>query len=560
MITVEALSLTYDDQVAPALVVPRLHISEGELALVVGPTGSGKSALLGALNGLVPHFTGGSLAGRVEIAGRDTAAYRPRDLADVIGLVQQDPTASFVTDTVEDEIAYGMELLGFVPSVMRRRVEETLDVLGLADVRHRHLRELSGGQQQRAAIAAVLAAGPEILVLDEPTSALDPVAAEDVLAALARLVHDMALTVVLAEHRLERVIHHADSVILLEDGIATDSLPSAEAMARSSVVPPVVALGRMLGWSPLPLSVRAARRAAAPLREELALLRPVPESLPAKRELKPRRRLLRPRAAETATARPVIADIRDLDVRRGDALAVQRLSIELHPGEITALMGRNGSGKSTLLWSLVGQLAPERGSMRIGGVDPRTVDPARRVRRVGLVPQDPMTLLYAETAGQECRAADSDMGADPGTAAQLLARIAGTIDPARHPRDLSEGQRLSLALAIVLASAPPLLLLDEPTRGLDYSAKARLVTLLRGLAEAGHAVVAATHDVELAADVATRVVLLADGNIVADDESAAVLAGSTAYAPQVARVCHPLGYLTVQQVASDLDDNERSRS
>lgn len=560
MITVEALSFTYHEHSPPALVVPRLHIDEGELALVVGATGSGKSTLLGALNGLVPHFTGGTLAGRVEIAGRDTAAYRPRDLADVIGLVQQDPSASFVTDTVEDEIAYGMEVLGFVPTVMRRRVEETLDVLGLAEVRRRHLRELSGGQQQRVAIAAVLAAGPEVLVLDEPTSALDPVAAEDVLAALTRLVHDMALTVVLAEHRLERVIHHADSVILIQDGIATDSLPPAEAMARACVVPPVVALGRMAGWSPLPLSVRAARRAAGPLRKELALIPSMPEPLPAAREPKPHRWLPRPRNAEKTTARPVIADIADLDVRRGDVLAVQGLSITLHPGEITALMGRNGSGKSTLLWTLVGQLSPERGTISIGGLDPRTVDPSRRIAQVGLVPQDPMALLYAETVEQECRAADSDMGADPGSTAQLLARIAGPVEPSRHPRDLSEGQRLSLALAIVLAGAPPLVLLDEPTRGLDYSAKSRLVSVLQDLADAGHAIVTATHDVELAAEVATRVVLLADGGVVADDESAAVLARSTAYAPQVARVCHPLGYLTVAQVASDLADRERSGS
>ena len=150
-------------------------IPEGELVLVVGPTGSGKSTLLRCVNGLVPHFSGGTLQGTVTVGGRDTRQHRPRDLADLVGFVVQDPTASFVTDTVEEEIAYGMEALGVDATAMRRRVEETLDLLGLADVRSRPLRDLSGGQQQRVAIGAVLAAGPRILVLDEPTSALDPV-------------------------------------------------------------------------------------------------------------------------------------------------------------------------------------------------------------------------------------------------------------------------------------------------------------------------------------------------------------------------------------------------
>ena len=208
----------------------------------------------------------GRLSGSVVVDGRDTRTHRPRDLADVVGFVVQDPVASFVTDTVEEEIAYGMEAIGVDATAMRRRVEETLDLLGLAELRHRPLQDLSGGQQQRVAIGAVLAAGPRILVLDEPTSALDPVAAEDVLAALHRLVHDLGITVVVAEHRLERVIHHADRVVLLRDGQASPLLDPAEAMRTSTVFPPVIGLGRATGWAPLPLSVRDARRRAVDLR------------------------------------------------------------------------------------------------------------------------------------------------------------------------------------------------------------------------------------------------------------------------------------------------------
>jgi energy-coupling factor transport system ATP-binding protein len=206
VIEFDSVTITYSGASAPTLADVSLTIDEGELVLVVGETGSGKSTFLRAINGLVPHFTGGTVHGRVRVAGRDTSTHHPRDLADVVGVVPQDPMSSFVTDTVEEELAYGMECLGIAPSTMRRRVEETLDLLGLADVRDRALLSLSGGQRQRVAIGAVLTSHPRVLVLDEPTSALDPGAAEEVLATLQRLVHDLGITVVLAEHRLERVL------------------------------------------------------------------------------------------------------------------------------------------------------------------------------------------------------------------------------------------------------------------------------------------------------------------------------------------------------------------
>ncbi|KWX10917.1 cobalt ABC transporter ATP-binding protein, partial [Carbonactinospora thermoautotrophica] len=215
MIRFESVSFRYPDADRPVLQDVHLDVPEGELCLVVGRTGSGKSTLLRAVNGLVPHFSGGVLSGRVVVAGRDTRTHAPRDLADVVGLVGQDPAGMFVTDVVEDELAYGMESLGLPADVMRRRVEEVLDLLGLADLRHRPLATLSGGQRQRVAIGAVLTTHPRVLVLDEPTSALDPPAAEEVLATLTRLVHDLGITVLLAEHRLERVIHYADQVVYL---------------------------------------------------------------------------------------------------------------------------------------------------------------------------------------------------------------------------------------------------------------------------------------------------------------------------------------------------------
>jgi energy-coupling factor transport system ATP-binding protein len=536
VIEFERVSVTYDGAPAPALREATFAVPEGELALVVGRTGSGKSTLLRAINGLVPHFTGGTLSGRVVVAGRDTRLHRPRDLADVVGFVGQDPVSGFVTDTVEDELAYGMESLGFAPDVMRRRVEETLDLLGLADVRDRPLTALSGGQRQRTAIGAALTPHPAVLVLDEPTSALDPQAAEEVLAALQRLVHDLGVTVVMAEHRLERVIQYADRVIEVPG--ATGPVLSgdpATLMATAPVAPPVVQLGRLAGWSPLPLSVRDARRAAAPLRASLNS--PV---------------IRRVRSAAAATG--VLGRAKDLVVRYDRTVALRGVSLEIRAGEVVALMGRNGAGKSTLLNCLVGLVRPGSGSVETSGLTPAVAKPKDVVKAVGLVPQEPADLLYAATVGTECAQADADFRVEAGTCRGLLRRLAPDVTDDTHPRDLSEGQRLCLALAVVLCGAPPLLLLDEPTRGLDYGAKHRLVEILAELAANSHAVVLSTHDVELVAEVATRVAVLADGEIVADGATTNVIAGSPAFAPQVAKILAPLPFLTVGEVAAALEE------
>ena len=526
-------------------------VDEGELVLVVGPTGSGKSTLLRCVNGLVPHFSGGTMTGTVRVDTRDTRTHRPRDLADVVGFVVQDPLASFVTDTVEDELAYGMEILGVDPHAMRRRVEETLDLLGLADVRDRSLGELSGGQQQRVAIGAVLAAGPRVLVLDEPTSALDPVAAEEVLAALHRLVHDLGVTVLLAEHRLERVVHHADRVLLVDDGTVSTPLDPAEAMALSRVHPPVVDLGRRLGWSPLPLSVRDARRRAHDLRQRLAT---ATSPAPTASQATATPTAASPTALDAAAAGAVPASVSRLVVRRGVTQALRGVDLDLARGTVTTVMGRNGAGKSTLFAALAGQVRPTSGLVRVAGLDPTATPPERLVREVGLVPQDPDLLLYADRVAAECAAADAERGLPQGTTRTLLDQLTDGIDDETHPRDLSEGQRLCLALAVVLVGRPGLVLLDEPTRGLDYSAKARLVGVLRDLAAHGHTVAVATHDVELAADVADRVVVLADGEVVADGAARDILVGAPAFAPQVAKVFHPLPYLTVADVVAALGE------
>ncbi|MDT0530273.1 ATP-binding cassette domain-containing protein [Micromonospora sp. DSM 115977] len=536
MIGFDRVTVRYAESDRPTLRDVTLRIDEGELCLVVGRTGTGKSTLLRAINGLVPHFTGGTLHGSVTVDGRDTRRHPPRDLADVVGVVGQDPLSGFVTDTVEEELAYGMEQLALPAPVMRKRVEETLDLLGIAELRDRPLRTLSGGQQQRVAIGSVLTAHPRVLVLDEPTSALDPTAAEDVLAVVTRLVHDLGVTVVLAEHRLERVVQYADRLLYLPgDGRVVDGEPAA-VLADVDIAPPLVELGRLAGWTPLPLSVRDARRRAAALRHRLT-----DAAVP---------------AATTVPDTPPVLTARDVVVRYPGTVAVAGVDMELSPGRIVALMGRNGSGKSSLLWAVQGSGPRQGGTVAVavaqGTVDPKALPPGRARRHVGLVPQTPGDLLYLETVEAECDQADRETGAPAGTCRAMLDQLTPGLPADRHPRDLSEGQRLALALAVQLTAAPPVVLLDEPTRGLDYRAKRQFTAVVRRLAADGRAVLIATHDVELVAALADQVVVMAEGEIVAAGTTAEVMLASPAFAPQVAKVLAPAPWLTVEQVAAAL--------
>ncbi|MEU3621289.1 cobalt ABC transporter ATP-binding protein [Amycolatopsis coloradensis] len=531
MIELNQVSFTYHGRSEPVLSDVTLSIGEGELVLFAGQTGAGKSTLLGTINGLVPHFTGGHLDGTVSVDGVTTRSRPPREFAHLVGVVGQDPLAGFVTDTVEDELAYGMEQLGLDPQVMRRRVEETLDLLGIAELRRRALRTLSGGQQQRVAIGSVLTTHPKVLVLDEPTSALDPTAAEEVLATLARLVEDLGTTVLMAEHRMERVIPFADRMIYLPGTGGVVDGPPPEVLKDMPIAPPIVQLGRLAEWAPLPMTVRDARRRAS----SLALGTPPVRTVTAGEEL--------------LTASRVV-------VRYGPKVAVREIDLTLRAGEVLAMMGRNGSGKSSLLWAVQGSGPRQGGKVTVEGKDPKTLSSTAARALVGMVPQTASDLLYLQTVAAECEAADAESGAEPGYCRGLLDRLAPGIDPASHPRDLSEGQRLALVLAVQLSAAPRIMLLDEPTRGLDYTAKSALAQMIASLTAEGKAVVVATHDVEFVATIAHRVVVMAEGEVVSNGPTGEVLGGSPAFATQVAKI---LGepWLTVDDVRSALPQEVR---
>jgi len=532
MIEIDQLTYTYPGASAPALADLTLRVTEGEFVLVTGPSGAGKSTLLRCLNGLVPHFAGGVVGGRVTVAGHDPIAEGPQVLSRVVGFVFQDPQAQFVLDRVEDEIAFGLENEAIPPAEMRVRVEEALHLLDLAPLRDCALDTLSGGERQRVAIAAALAFHPRVLVLDEPTSQLDPQSAEGVLQTLVRLNRDLGLTIVLAEHRLERVLPYTDRLVYLpgNSGKVLDG-PPRRVLQQMELTPPLVTLGKVLGWNPLPLTIKEGRAFAASIQTPAASQRP----------MKPKegQRLL----------------VRDLHFAYDGADTLRGIDLDIAPGELVALMGRNGSGKTTLLKCIVGLLRPRQGQITLDGQSIAGGNTAETCRHVGYLPQEPDAMLFADTVMDELQVTLHNHGlqnAPPIAPIDLLARLRLDGSAAAYPRDLSAGQRQRVALGAVTVTRPGLLLLDEPTRGLDYWLKRQLVALLREWQGEGASVVLVTHDVELVAQAADRVVILSQGQVIADD-APQVLTASPLFAPQVARLFPGSGWLVAEDAVSGLD-------
>jgi energy-coupling factor transport system ATP-binding protein len=504
---------------------------------VTGPSGSGKSTLLRCLNGLTPHFSGGRFGGVVTVARQDTRQHSPRVLARTTGFVFQDPEAQFVAGRVEDELAFGMEQLGLPPLTMRKRVEEVLDLLGIAALRSRDVTTLSGGERQRVAVATALALQPEILALDEPTSQLDPWGAEEVIAALTRLNEDLGLTIVLAEHRLERVVSHSDRLTVLdgEGSIAHDGPPrTVLGRVGMEMLPPLIGLGRRLNWQPLPLSIKEGR--VAQHRDHAA-----------------GRVLEAPHADVSLASGTPVVSLQGVSAGWNRHPVLRDIDLELRPGELVGLMGRNGSGKTTLLRLVAGFHRPERGRVLLAGNDTSRLHPADIAQQVGYLPQNPSSLFFAETVAAELAFTlkhHRDLGRDPDAVLSALGLAQAT---QRHPRDLSGGERERAALAAVLVGAPRVLLLDEPTRGMDAVRKRALTDILTRLRAEGVAILLATHDVELVADVATRVVLLGDGRIVADGGPRQVLSGSLTFATAINKL-YGGGMLTLRDVLDGFPD------
>jgi energy-coupling factor transport system ATP-binding protein len=545
VLSARAFGYRYPDRRRPALRDLSLEVEAGSFVVVAGGSGSGKSTLLRAACGLVPHFHGGAATGELEVGGLDVRHAGPSELAAVCGTVFQDPESQLVMGTARTEIGLALEHRGEPPGAVARGVEEAALALGIPNLLDRRVESLSGGEQQRVALASALAGRPELLVLDEPTSQLDPVAGDELVWLLRRLNEEWGTAVLLAEHRLERCLPAADRVLALDDGaIVCDAAPDDfldwADRERPALATPAARLFARAGLRPLPVTVRAARdrlRAAG-------LLPPPTGTVPISRNASPgpqvgavgtvptpldpssgvaRSGVLRLRRRRRA---PAALELRGVwhELRDGPAI-LRGIDLRVEPGERVVLMGRNGAGKSTLLRHAKGLLEPTRGRVERGG-------------EVALLMQNPGDYLIYERAEQEA-----------GTAGLAAAGLAGR--GSANPRDLSGGERQRLALEVVMAGASPAVVcLDEPTRGMDRGWKDGLARRLHDLAEAGAAVLVATHDMEFAAELAERAVLLGQGEVIADGAVGEVLTGGWHFSTEVARVLGGAGgALTAEQGA-----------
>ena len=453
----------------------------------------------------------------MSVLGRNTREVEPRDLAGFVGAVFQDPEAQLVMTDPRNEIKFGLENISFPPEQIRTRIDEAMRLVNIEGFRDRFVPELSAGEKQKLVLASVLAMDPSLLVLDEPTSQLDPKSAEEILGLLRKFNEERGLTVILAEHRLERCMQFADRVLLMDDGNLRrdDSVKGYVTWARNNnpVFLPPVTLIAPRGMGDVPTTVKEARRIVA---RELGN-----GGLSAKRISGPIRRRRRIASVEGVS----------FGYESGKEVLGQ-LSLSIREGDRIALLGRNGVGKSTLLKLLNGLLKPVRGRVMMGGMDTREHPTSRLARICGYLSQNPSDHLFERTVEKEIEGGihQKVMWADH------LARLIEELDLGSHldryPRDLSVGERERVALTAVMATRPKLLALDEPTRGIDHSQKRAITRILNRFSSEDGAAIVATHDVEFACEFANRVIIIGGGRILADNVPKMVLPGSLLFTPR----------------------------
>ncbi|TEB07820.1 putative HMP/thiamine import ATP-binding protein YkoD [Pelotomaculum schinkii] len=542
---VENLTYFYPETDRAALRNINLEIEEGEFILVAGGSGSGKSSLARVLAGLAPDFYGGRIGGKVFFKGKDIRTMNRKKLAREVGMVFQDPEKQIVQTHVEAEIAFGLENLGLSNEEMLRRVAEVICFMNLEQIREAFAANLSGGQKQKLALASVLAMQPHALILDEPTSQLDPVSAEDILNLAKRLNEEMGFTVIMVEQRLERCFHLADRVLFMENGeISCDG--SAQEVARKTIkggmpfVPPVSRFFAGLNVSSVPITVKEGRK------------------------------LLRSYLKENQTAGGNQSGACHKSVRAGDLMERQSavsmknlwfaypggrqvlkgVSLDIKEGEFVAVLGENGAGKSTMLKQITGMLKPDRGRVEVLGKD-ISKNGFKEIRRfTAYLSQNPNDYLFQDTVEEELLFTLKNFGLkDLSVVNEILEKFHLSKYRKTNPRDLSSGERQRVALASVMVTGPRLIILDEPTRGVDFRLKAELGGFLQKETEKGSTVIVITHDVEFAAEFAARAVMMFSGRIVRDGEKHDVLAKSVFFAPQLSKMTRGIcdGVLTVAE-------------
>jgi energy-coupling factor transporter ATP-binding protein EcfA2 len=519
VVAIDGLGVRYPGADEDALSGVSLVIGEGEVVGLVGHAGSGRSTLLRCLDGIVPALVRATVTGRVVVAGRDPTTTPPSAMAGRVAIVLDDPESRISQFSVEEEVAFGLECLGTPLAEMRRGVPAALAAVGLADMAARPPLTLSGGEQQRLAVACAIAVEPALLLLDDPTAHLDPASARAVLGLAVAHARHAGAAVVVATEDVDLLAEVADRVVALDGGrVVADGRPGA-----------VFAEGARTGRWPVP-AVAAAwaharpRDSSLPVTVEQALARTGAD------------RLVRGGSVGAAVERGVAEapshpalEVRGVSFRYPDAGrdAVADVSLEIAAGEVVALVGESGSGKSTLARLAAGLLRPRAGTVIAGGADLTTIPRRDIASRVGLVFQNPNHQLLTSTVGEELALGPRNLGVPTPEVERRVDDLARALDLSarlpEHPFRLDMGERKRLTIGAVLAMATPVLVLDEPTSGIDAASRAAVATRIRAAAAAGVAVLLITHDLAFAGQVADRLVVIRDGRVVASGATTAIL-------------------------------------
>ncbi|MBQ6250800.1 ATP-binding cassette domain-containing protein [Ruminococcus sp.] len=541
ILAVRDMTFTYPTCREPAIRDISLTLGRGEMAVLCGATGSGKSTLLRLLKRELAPM--GDMSGSVAFCGKALGELSDRESASDIGFVMQNPEQQIVTDKVWHELAFGLENLGTPPAQISRRIAEMASYFGIGDWINRDTAVLSGGQKQLLNLASVLVMQPKLLILDEPTAQLDPIAASDFIATLRRISNDLSITILMAEHRLEDVVPLCDRLLVMDGGtLIADGSPSQVIAAlgkRGDIMCGMPAASRLYaklsGSGPCPLTVREGRNFIESSYGNTT--RGLPQASP---------------AAESETALEYSEVCFRYDRNGQDVL--DGLSLKVSRGEIYCILGGNGSGKTTSLSAAAGLIKPYSGKIKVFGKKLRDYKNRSLYRDcLAMLPQDVQTVFLRSTVREELAECNAELKELPYDLSPLLDK---------HPYDLSGGQQQLVALAKVLAAHPRLLLLDEPTKGLDGAAKESFTELLKRLKADGLTVVIVTHDVEFAALCADRCAMFFGGRIVSEGAPREFFSENSFYTTAVSRMTRGYyeGAVTVEDAAALCRMNGRKES
>ncbi|BDR69155.1 ABC transporter [Clostridium tetani] len=516
IININNLTFNYPDSKQSAIKNINLTVNEGEFILIVGPSGCGKSTLIRLLNRVVPDYYGGIIEGEVSISGRNIEFLDKKQVIENVGMVYQHPEKQIVLQDVEREIAFGLENFNTDINTMKRNVFEVISLLGLNKIRDKQTTEISGGEKQRVAIASVVSMDPQIIAFDEPISQLDPISAEEVLNSIKRLNRDLGKTIILVEQRLDKCFHMADRIIFMENGeIIGQGTPKniPENIVNKYHLPTITYIFKEAGLQTLPITVKEGRDII-------------------------RNNKFQDLKEDDLKFKEVVMEIEKLnfEYERGYKI-LKDLSFKLHRGEIMTVMGENGAGKSTLFKIIAGMIDKYKGKVLIDNKNIKSLKLKERIKKIGYLSQNPNDYFGRKTVFEEVGYTLKNIGEYKEEKVEQVMKLLNiSYLEDKNPRDLSGGEKQRVAIACTIITDPEILILDEPTRGMDAEAKENLGEIIKTLAEVGKSIVVITHDSDFAGDYSHSVMLMFNGEIVAKGCARDILYNSMYYSPQISKI------------------------